>query len=205
MHAMPHITCDTHPSYRLHDLHFYSAKRSATPNAIIPPVKPSGAKLSSAPAVTTWSEGDASDEPVGVPLARGDTTVCEYVCPSDTKVLVKVVRAGALPVGAADTTVCNCVCPLEVTVLKNVTCGACDAWLLPPDAGAIDISVSYNVLPADVTVSTRVTSEARLSPTGACEIDTTVSRTVLPSEVAVLTRVTSEACTLGVGRIETSV
>lgn len=161
-------------------------------------------ELSAAPAVTTWSEGDAPDEPVGVPLARGDTTVCEYVCPSDTTVLVKVVCAPTSPVGAADTTVCTCVCPLDVTVLKKVTCDACDAWS-SPDAGGIEISVSYMVLPPEVTVSTKVTSEARLSLTAPWEIETTVSRTVLPSEVAVRTRVTSDACTLGVGRIETNV
>lgn len=188
------------------------------PSAITPPATPTGASLPEAPAVTTGSveeEGlsgpllpPLDDDPVAVPLARGDTTVCEYVCPPDTMVLVNVVCACAPPDGAADTTVCTCVCPLDVTVLTNVTCGAsgaCDAWFPPPDAGAIETSVSYTMLPPDVAVMTRVTSEAWVSPTAACEIETIVSRTVLPSDVAVLTRVTSDAWTLGAGRIETSV
>jgi hypothetical protein len=88
-------------------------KRRATPSAITlwPPVTSSGAKLIAEPAVTTWSEGDTSDEPLDIPLAR--------VCPSDTKVLVKFVCGTVLPVGTADATVCNCILPLRLILLKK--------------------------------------------------------------------------------------
>lgn len=102
-HAMLHNTFfHTRPLYREHYLYFYSPPRIAKATAITVPATPTCASFPVAPAVTTGSvveEGfaepplPAPEDPAAVPLAIGDTTVCEYVCPSDVKVLVNVVCA----------------------------------------------------------------------------------------------------------------